>query len=195
MAVIGSFNTSEIVKGPLKIYLNAPLPSDNAYLTLTAGVPASGMLAGLTKSGAKVTIKSTQSGEEADELTAPFNQVINADELSIEWEGWQMEDMDRLAFLTPNGTRVTTSGVADGLQFGGILTIPSGAQPSVLAVGPLKSDPTKFLVVHLFKAINTNGLGWDWTKKNSSSVAVKMQGQSVTTRTAGNQIGNVFKTL
>ncbi len=195
MAITGSFNTAEIVRGPLTIYLNAPLPADNAVLSLTAGVPASGLKLGLTVGGAKINFTYSESSEEADEVATPFNKIISAESLSIEAEMYQIEDMTRLAWLTPNGTYFINAGATEGLKFGGITAIPSGAKPSVLAVGPLTSDPTKYLAVQLFSAINTSGLAFDWTRKKSSSIPVKLEAQAVTTRTAGNQSAIIWKTL
>lgn len=195
MAVTGSFNTAEIVRGPLKIYLNAPLPADNAVLALTAGVPASGLLLGLTVGGAKVNFTYTESSEEADEVATPFNKIITAETLALEAEMFQIEDMTRMAWLSPNGAYFINAGATEGLKFGGATSIPSGAKPSVLAVGPLTSDPTKFLAVQLFSAINTAGLAFDWTRKKSSSIPVKLEAQAVTTRTAGNQSALIWKTL
>lgn len=195
MAVTGSQTTSEIIRGPLAMYLNVPLPADGAVLALTAGVPASGLKLGLTVGGAKVTFGYSQTQEEADETTTPFNVIINAETITLEAEIYQIEEMTRLAWLAPNGTYFLNAGASEGLKYGGTTAIPSGAKPSVLAVGPLTSDPTKYLAVEIFSAINTAGLAWDWTRKKSSSIPIKLEGQAVTTRTAGNQTGVIWKTL
>lgn len=195
MAITGTYNTNEIVRGPLKMYVNVPLPADNAVLALTAGVPASGLVLGLTVGGAKINFTYTESAEEADEVATPFNKIISAETLSIEGEIYQIEEMTRLAWLAPNGGYFLNVGATEGLKFGGLTAIPSGAKPSVLAVGPLTSDPAKFLAVQIFSAINTAGLAFDWTRKKSSSIPIKLEAQAVTTRTAGNQSAIIWKTL
>ncbi|HMV87928.1 MAG TPA: hypothetical protein PLD20_24385 [Blastocatellia bacterium] len=195
MPVTGTYNTAEIVKGPIKMYVNVPLPADNAVLALTSGVPASGLVVGLTVGGAKVSFTYSETSEEADETTTPFNKIISAETLSLEAEIYQIEDMTRLAWLAPTGAYFINAGATEGLKFGGATTIPSGAKPSVLAVGPLTSDPTKYLAVQFFSAINTAGIAFDWTRKKSSSIPIKLEAQAVTTRTAGNQAGIIWKTL
>lgn len=195
MPITGTLNTAEIVRGPLAIYLNVPIPADGAFLALTAGVPASGLKLGLTVGGAKITFGYSEASEEADETAIPFNKIISAETITLEAEIYQIEEMTRLGWLSPTGTYILNAGATEGLKFGGTTGIPAGAKPSVLAVGPLTSDPTKFLAVQLFSAINTAGIGFSWTRKKSSSIGIKLEAQAVTTRTAGNQAGCLWKTL
>lgn len=195
MPVTGTYNTNELVKGPVKIYLDAPLAADGAVVALTAGVPSTGLVAGLTVGGPKVTIGYTESSEDADEVTAPFNKIISAESILVEFEMFQLEDMPRMAKLAPTGTYFLNAAVSEGIKFGGLATIPAAAKPNVLIVGPLTSDPTKFMAIQLFSAINTSGISWEWTKRQSSRTPIRLEGQSIPSRTPNNQVAIWWKTL
>lgn len=195
MAITGTYDTQKWVKGPIKIYMNATLPADNLYPALTLGVPATGQVLGLTETGAKISGTFTESSEDADELSAPANKIISAEQMTVETTYKQIEDFTINQMMTPTGKSVVTAGVAEGIQFGGAPTIAAAAKPNVLCVGPLTSDPTKYMAFMLYSAINTSGIGFNWTKKASGGIPVKLEGQSIATRTAGNQVGAWWKTL
>lgn len=195
MPVTGTRTVTEMLRGPVEGYFNVPLPADGAVLALAAGVPASGHKFGLSKAGAKVTFTYTESSEEADEDTTPINTIITADSITIEAELWQMSDFLRLAFLSPTGTYFLNAAVTEGLKYGGIAAIPTGAKPSVLLVVPTVADPTMYFCVQIFSSINKAGLAFDLTRKNSASTPIKMESQSVSTRSANNRAGVVWKQL
>lgn len=189
---------TEILKGPCSVWINLAVPAAAGRLTLDAdGTPdatanPTAWNVGLTVGGAKYSFKYSETSEEADELTAPFNKIISADNCTIQFEMWQSDNVNKLLqAFAPSGTYATGVGYEE-IAFGGSLAIPAAAKPSVAIIGQRTSDPTKFFVVHLYSAINTAGLEGTFTKKNSMSIPITLEGQSVSTRAAGDQVGKIW---
>lgn len=66
---------------------------------------------------------------------------------------------------------------------------------TVLYVAPVYADTTKFLVVNLYKAYNAAGWQADVSRKKMAGVPFNFFGLSISSRAAGDQLGNIFKTI
>lgn len=188
---------TKITRGPGKFWLNLAVPSGGARLTLfTDGTPdatanPSAKQLGLTRAGSKVSLKTSLTKNEADELTAPYRQILASDDMSVEGEWLQLEDFTLLKVLTPNGTFGSGSGY-EQITVGGQQTIPSLALPSGALIWPSAADATKFCVAHMYQALNTAGLEFTINRKTDAGSNYKFEGQSITSRTAGDQVGNLW---
>jgi len=171
--------------------MNPTVPADGAVLTLTAGVPADGVKLGLTESGWKIGVTYTETSEEADETTVPFNKIVDVETMKAECSFFQAEDFGLLKLFTPTGT-FASAGSSEKITFGGAQVISSTAKPGLLLVA-LQTEAARYVYVQIYQAINTAGVEFEWTRKKSARVPVSMEALSVTTRTAGDQAGAFVK--
>lgn len=190
-------DVTKITRGPGKVWVNLAIPSAGARLTLyTDGTPdatanPSAKQLGLTRAGTKVSIKNGVTKNEADELTSPYRTILASDDMSLEGEWLQLEDFALLKVMTPNGTFSTASGY-EQITVGGLTVIPAVAQPSVALIWPSAADATKFCVGHLYQGQNSGGLEFTINRKTDAGANFKFEGQSIASRAAGDQVGNLW---
>src|SRR5690349_19891064 len=114
-----------------------------------------------------------------DEELDPALVRPQSEEKVISGGMWQMADMDLAEALSPTGTRSDVGG-SKGLTFGGKQTV---AYTSVAAIAPLALDPTRFIVFHLYKAFNDQGLAAQLSKTKVSNSPFAFRGVAISTRT------------
>ena len=193
MAVTGSRDATKCLIGPGWLYINVPIPAANTALTLTmtGGVPtpASGILVGYTKDGNKFTSGFTQTSIEADESKSPLWQQVDAENMTLEGTLMQVNDPPVITTMLPNATYVSASGL---WTFGGLVTIPTGAQPSVLLCG-LQRPPndTKWVAAMIYQSMNADAFVLNLTRKAASETTFKFTGLAVGTRPLGDQLGQL----
>lgn len=191
-------DVTKIFRGPSKVWLNVAIPAAGGRITLhTDGTPESvanpnAKQLGLTKAGCKITMNFAVQNSEADELTAPYRTTITSDEMTAEGEWLQLLDFDLWKALIPNATYGSGSGYVE-VSVGGNTAVSANAQPSVAIIAPTLADPTKFVVAHIYKAVNTAGAQINITKAEDASSPFKLEGRSITTRAAGDQVGKFWQ--
>jgi hypothetical protein len=190
MPVTGTYDASKLVIGPGKMYLNAPLPAAGASLStvLTGGVPASGTLVGYTKTGTEYHSSVDQEGYEVDETKSPIFTNLTGENVSITGTLVQLVDVEVLKGLLPNYNFVTPG----TFTVGGLVAYAATAQPSVLVVGQDRAVPSKIVAFMLYKAINIGEFILQITRANPSETDFEFSGQAIGSRTAGDQVGQVW---
>lgn len=190
-----NFNANQIAIGPGKAWLNVAVPGTGARLTLhTDGTPESvanpnAKHLGLTEAGTTMKIGNNIESFEADELTAPYRQQLTGDEATISGNMLQTENTELVEKMLPGGTRTTGAGY-EQVTFGGKITITGF---SVAVIAPTAADATKYAVFQLYNCINFGGLEYTLSRKTPSSSPFEFQGQSVSTRVEGDQVGSYWK--
>lgn len=190
MAVTGSLNTAKFSKGPGILYTETGVPSADTALTLTAGVPANGHIAGYTTEGNTIGVAYEQEEVNADEATAAVETVISTENLTISGTAYQLEDEVMLQkwFATSAYSDKTTYHL---LKFGGATGLSAaGVVDGVLLVW-LSRVPTKYFRFQLYEAVNQADNSFQVTKGAYATVDYQWLGRPVTSRAANDQIGQL----
>ena len=197
-ATAKSYDATKIILGPGDLWVNVGVPSAGARLTLASdGTPDSvsspnAKHVGMTKEGCELTYKPSITDFSADELTSPFISRLMAEEVSIKGEMFQVFDWSLLQKMTVGGTYNTNTAYEE-MTIGGLSAV---ATVSIALIAPDINNPTtKFVVAQLYKTYNKAGWNFRITRKNPASLPFEFMGLSVTTRSAGDQVGNIWKQI
>lgn len=142
---------------------------------------------GWTDAGSQFSIKPTFQNFFADESPDPIISRVTAQEAIISGSLLQVMDMDLVEVLNPTATRSDVQG-SEGVTFG----VATPAYTSVALIWPMEDDPTRFGVVHLYKAFNDAGLVGNITSKDLSKSPYAFRGLAVSTRAAADRVGRYF---
>jgi len=196
-----SYDATKIVLGPADLWLNVAVPSAGARLTVAADLTPdasanpSAIHLGMTKAGCTFEYKPEIQNFGSDELTAPHLSRIITESLSIKGEFLQVYDWSILEKITVGGTKTINTSTTSGfhqLQMGGLSAIST--YPIAL-IGQDINTSTLYWVIQLYKTFNKSGFTFSVTRKDQSSVPFEFDGLAITTRTAGDQVGNYWKSL
>lgn len=194
-----NFRLTGRVLGPGILWAGLPVPSASARVTL-ASVDSDGFITpdatanpsayavGATKSGVKCVAKATRKDFQADEIYGDIDTRIETVEMSLAADvlGIADEKLSALA-LAGFGTYSTSSGYKQNtIGFG------SDSFTGVALIAPMREDPTKVFVFHIYKAINTTGLDFSVTKTDLGVSSLMFKGYAITTRTPNDQLGNFW---
>jgi hypothetical protein len=193
-----TYATPGIPTGPADVWINVELPAVGSQLTLDATTltpdatasPSAVHLGKITADGLGLTWKPSFNGQISDETSAPYRYTLGAEEAMITGRWLQLLDAAILAKMTPGATQSTPSGkvVED---FGGLTSFSTY---TVAVIWKMSEDSTKAVVFQLFKAFNESGLAIEGLKRGAdSSSPFSFRGQSISTRTAGYQVGTLWK--
>lgn len=193
-----NFNNTTVLIGPGKIYADLAIPGhggrliiDAATLTPDAGQNPDARHLGYTREGGEVTVRPEVTRFFGDESPYPLISRVQQEVVAISGEILQVADFDLLEILMPTSTRTTINGI-DGIHFGG-----SGVlnYTSVAIIAPLEEDPTRVWVAQLYRAFNDQGLAARVSRTSLAGSPFAFQGEAISTRPAGDQIGILFKQL
>lgn len=194
-----NFNTLDVGIGPGKLYIDLGGGSgawdgaaDVRLILHTDGSPDSGQNpnarhVGWTDAGWTFSVKPTFTNFNADESPDPIISRVTAQEALVSGSLLQVMDMDLAEVLNPTLTRSDVMG-SQGVTIG-------NAEPqytSIALIWPFEDDPTRFGVVHLYKAFNDAGLAGNITSKDISKSPVAFRGLAVSTRAAADRVGRYF---
>ena len=194
-----NFVTANVGIGPGKLYIDLGTGSGawdggtNVRLILDDdGSPDStqnpnALHIGWTDAGSQFSIKPTFTNFFADESPDPIISRVTAQEALISGSLLQVMDMDIVEVLNPTATRSDVMG-SEGVTFG----IATPVYTSVALIWPMEDDPTRFGVVHLYKAFNDQGLAGNITSKDLSKSPYAFRGLAVSTRAAADRVGRYF---
>jgi hypothetical protein len=194
-----NFVTEDVGIGPGKLYIDLGTGTGawdgaaNVRLILDAdGSPDStqnpnARHIGWTDAGWTFSVKPTFTNFNADESPDPIISRVTAQEAVISGSILQVMGMDLVEVLNPTATRSDVQG-SKGVTFG----ISTPQYTSVALVWPMEDDPTRFGVVHLYKAFNDQGLAGNITSKDLSKSPVAFRGLAISTRAATDRVGRYF---
>jgi hypothetical protein len=196
-----SYDSGKIILGPGDLWLNVAVPSAAARLTVDttsnlhtpdATANPNAVHLGMTKGGTVVSYKPTTQSFEADEITSPYLARMLMDDLSIKGEMLQVFDFALLKQLTVGGTFATGTGYEE-IAVGGLSAVPTISV--ALIVPDLTTPGTYYTVVQVYKTFNSSGWDFNVTRKDPAAVNFEFKGLSITTRTAGDQVGKIWKKI
>lgn len=146
---------------------------------------------GVTKAGAKHSIKPKYTKYYADEFRGPLVTGVDAVDMMLGAELLAVTDMDVVKNLLAGiGTYATSSGYKQ-------VTIGSLAisYQCLASIFPLMEDPTKWGVFNIYSTINESGVEWSQGRKELGSMPVQFSGYEITTRAASDTLGNYWKQI
>jgi hypothetical protein len=194
-----NYNSNQIILGPCDVWLNVGLPAASARLVLTSGTPDDGVgnspnaiHLGMTEAG--VTFEYTPEIQDfsSDELTAPHLSRIVSESARITGNFLQVFNWNILEKMTVGGKKTVDTNTSTGyeeLTFGGqseITTFP------VAVIGQDIQGTNQYWVIQLYKTFNRAGFSFTVTRRNQSQAPFEFVGQAITSRAAGDQIGNFW---
>lgn len=194
-----NFNTQDVGIGPGKFYVDLGGGSGewdglaNVRLILhTDGSPDSSQNpnarhVGWTDAGWQFSVKPTFTTFPADESPDPIITRVTAQEAIISGQLLQVMDMDLAELLNPTMTRSDVMG-SEGVTIGNA----TPQYTSVALIWPFEDEPTRFGVVHLYKAFNDAGLTGNITSKEISKSAVAFRGLAIAARAQADRVGRYF---
>jgi hypothetical protein len=194
-----NLRVSSRVLGPGIIWAGLAIPSAGARLSLAtvdsdglytplASENASAYALGATKDGAVATVKSTSNDYFVDEILAPVDRKLQMVEMSIKCSLIGIADDKVATFLTMGfGTYSTSSGYKQTT-----IGYTSDSFTSLALVAPLREDPTKCYIFHMYKAIAEGGLEIQFNHKDMAAAPTTIKGYAITTRALTDQIGNAW---
>lgn len=193
-------DATKIHQGPGHLWLDVSVPTTGARLLIDAtGTPTAGSpLYGGAIEGATTFNPSAEIVRiEADQISAPIDHIMTGEEGSIEVE-MKESDLAKLRQYMQHGTYATgtDAGLPAGKQnyeeitFGGIIPMP---KYSVAVVSPRRDASGKFVVGQLYQAVQMEAIKLAFTRKKETTYKVKFDGEAVTTRPVGDQVGKLFR--
>lgn len=195
-----NFSSALVELGPCDVWINTELPATGSRPTIAAAADGaltpdataspSAIHIGYTSEGAKCLYKPNIQSFEADESTTPVISAIGGEPSNIQGTWWQTLDMATMVKMMAGGTRATGSGF-DEISWGGKQTITTFP---VMVIGPIYNDPTKVLVIMLYKAFNAAGFDFGISRKGVSSSPFDFQAQEIASRPSGDRAGKIYKT-
>jgi hypothetical protein len=196
-----NFVTQDVGIGPGKFYIDlgggtgAWDGAADVRLILDAdGTPDStqnpnALHVGWTDAGWTFGVKPTFTNFNADESPDPIISRVTAQEALISGALLQIMNMDLAEVLNPTMTRSDVMG-SKGVTIGNA----TPQYTSVALIWPMEDDPTRYGVVHFYKAFNDAGLAGNITSKDLSKSPVAFRGLAVATRAVEDRVGRYFVT-
>lgn len=194
--------------GTEKLQNAAPVPLGESWTLPASGLNGAGaapppantsgpLFAGAVSGAATVVWTPKLEALSADQVAAPIDVRLTAEEQSIEAEIMET-DYARLRAYLANGVYGSgaDSGLPSGLQnyeeisFGGLLPVP---RMSVAVISPRLEAPGKFVVSQLYSAYQAQALSMPFSREKPTTVKVKFSGLADPTRPAGDQVGKVYR--
>lgn len=142
---------------------------------------------GWTDAGWQFSVKPTFTQFFADESPDAIISRVTAQEAIISGSLLQVMDMDLVELLNPTATRSDVMGTK-GVTFGNA----NLQYTSVALIWPFEDDPTRFGVIHFYKAFNDQGLAGNITSKDISKSPVAFRGLAIAERAAADRVGRYF---
>lgn len=195
-ATAESWKTTNIAQNPGRLWRGCAIPGGGSRPTLTSGTPddasnPNALHMGATKGGSRLMAKSELQNFTVDEFRAPIVTNVNTIAMGISAELVGVTDMQLMAYLLPGvGTRETGSGY-DYVTVGS----KAIAYDCVLLTFPLIEDKTRYGWFMLYSALNDSGVEWAISRTELGGVPVSLVGYEVTTRAAGDTLGQFGKAI
>lgn len=192
-----AWKTTLIAQNPGKLYRGLAIPGAGARPTLfTDGTPdatanPSALHLGATKAGSKLMTKPGFNKFNVDEFRAAVVTNLDAMEMGISAELVGVTDQQLMAYLLPGvGTRATGAGY-DYVTIGAKAIV----YDCVLLTYQLVEDVTKYGWFQIYSALNDAGVEWAVARKELGFTPVSFVGYEITSRAAGDTLGQFGKQI
>lgn len=188
------YSSTKLMIGPGDAWGNLALPADGSRLTLHTDLTPdstanpSAKHVGFTDQGTKVMYRAEIQTFEADEQTAPILSRILTESLKIEGAFLQGADFDIMDMFLMGATKTSAAGY-EQITLGGNTAV-TGISFAVIV--PTVADATKAHVFNIYSAYNEAGLDLAITRRDISKIPFTMTGLQLSSRTAGNRLGNIW---
>jgi hypothetical protein len=195
---------SEIHVGPGFLWVDITVPAYGSRLVIDAdGFPTVGSPYGMGPGDGHATFHASATEEliRADQITAPIDKVMTAEIAYIEFSLKSSAFTKLIKFLGhasytagTDGTLPAGAQVYEELTFGGLIAYPSRG---VAVISPIRgySSPGKYEVAVLYSTKGVSVLERQYTRTKEVIVKGRFDGLADTTRTAGDQVGSVYRQL
>jgi hypothetical protein len=194
-----NFRVSSRILGPGIIWAGLAIPtagnrltlatvdSDGLYTPLASENPSAYALGG-TKDGAVASIKSNSQDYFIDEILAPIDRKLQTVEMSLKASLIGIADDKVAQLLTMGfGTYATAAGYKEVA-----IGYTADTFTSMAIIAPLREDPTKCYVFHMYKAIAEGGLEIQFNHKEMAAAPTMFKGYAIGTRALTDQIGKAW---
>lgn len=199
-ATARTYTVGDITHGPVDFWLSVAAPGAAALATIdvTAGVATPESVAnpsayhlGLTTGGAELLYKPTTQNVMADEITAPYRTILEAEEVVISAKGVLQagQNLTRASKLMVGAT-LSAPGTGDKIEIGGKQTV---TYYTVMALWMQADSATKYNYWLLYKAFNNAGLSMALNRKADAASDVAFQAFADPSRGALDQMCQIFK--
>lgn len=187
---INPIDITKTHKNACRIYFGLAVPAAGAELTLIAGVPdptqnPNARQVGLTDDGAMMTITKTITEEFFDEYKESLEQTIDQVGMTIKCTAAQIMDFEVLTAASVGVGTPQTVTDKKKLQIGEGNILNTG----IAIVSPLKSDPSLFVVSHIYAGHNVANLDVGFSRQTRSKIPLEFRGVGVTARIAADRMG------
>lgn len=189
-----TIDVTKTQKNASRIWFGLAVPAAGQYLTIGSdGAPdatenPSRKLVGLTDGGATINITKTFSEEFFDEFKYPLERNLDQIGGSIKADAAQVFDEDLLSVATVGvGTPLTPTGKKAWTIGEGTLSFTS-----VAAIAPLKSNPAKFAVFHLYQAYNNAPFEMPLSRQTRAKIPLDFMAVAIPTRAATDIVGALW---
>lgn len=177
----------EITAGGASLWYGVTDPGDGNTVDLTAGVPASGTFLGGTDGPTRFRYVPTFQEIVSEQLTAAHDVFIELEEAELIVTAQQVNAANILRALNL-GTQSLAEGTPAGTThfFGGLTSV---RKEMVVMSAPLRSDPTKFLHIGLYKAYVQGPFEQEVGRATPTTFTFTFRGLAEEGYTAGKQVG------
>lgn len=185
-----NYDNTKTMWNQAEIWIGCAIPAAGAEPVLINGKPdlATSINAkhiGYLEAGAKWSYKWTEAVARDGQHTAPHRRKIVEEMMTIEAQWKQVLDLDNAAALSVGGTKIVTTN-GQSLTFGGKKTI---ATTCTYVISEKVGDPGYYVVAIIYDGYNTEGLEVDMSNAGESNSPIKIVGNSVASRAAGDDLG------
>lgn len=193
---MANFDVLKTTKQPCQIWVGLAVPGAGDELTLSSGEPdatenPNALHLGLTNDGATLLGETTTTEEYFDEFEEPLEETIDQRTLKITANLAQVMDFDVLEqILNGMGTRSDVSG-KEKIVFGDASLKTTGCA----VIFPLKEDPTKYGVFHLYKASFKSKFETPISRQTRGVIPVEIVGLGIPGRADADRIGAFWKQI
>lgn len=197
-----SINIPDIHQGTATLWYNCQVPTSGSRLLIdTNGTPTQGSALSLGSSESAVTIDYTPkiNPVEVDQETNAVDHILVSESAMIEVTLSETA-LSKIQYTdaTAQFSSGTDSGLPSGAQNyeeitgGGLVVIPKSC---IAVISPRRgySSPGKFFVFVLYQAVAEAKLALAFSRKKESTYKVTFSGESVTTRTVGDRVFQLYR--
>lgn len=191
-----AFDITRIEAGPLNLWVGTTLPTSGAPPTLithTAGVPGSGTAIGLTEGDSVLEIKSEKKEIQAEQFYAPVEVFLTNQGAKMMFTAKEMTVIALKQAL--DGIGQTTTATEDLFYFGAGSGSFSIYKPSLFFSSRRRDNPAKYIIGMLYSVYSSKPLTLAFSRTKEATYAVELTALAVTTRTAGDCIGQFYREI
>lgn len=192
-----NYDITKTAQQPGQIWVGLSVPAAASRLGLNAaGEPdpvqnPTAMHLGLTESGARCQVEMTTREEYFDEFAEALDRTVEQRSMKITAELSQVMDFEILIKVL-NGIGTREFGAAyESVTFGNVALVYTGAA----VIFPLKSDPTKFAVFHIYKGMISSNLDLAVSRQERSKIPIEIIGVGIPGRAKSDTLGNFYKQI